>query len=90
MRIRKIKMRIRKIKMRIKKISLCLSSYLPYPQLFLPYPHFFFLILNLNNPPTILICSTQLRLRIELEWLGAELEWLYDSMMHSMIQSFIQ
>jgi hypothetical protein len=30
----------------------------------------------LNNPPAILICSTQLRLIIELEWLGAELEWL--------------
>jgi hypothetical protein len=23
-----------------------------------------------------LICSTQLRLRIKLEWFGAELEWL--------------
>jgi hypothetical protein len=23
-----------------------------------------------------LICSTQLMIRIELEWLGAELEWL--------------
>jgi hypothetical protein len=33
-----------------------------------------------------LICSTQLTLRIELEWLGAELEWLYDSMIHSIIQ----